>query len=192
MQGLSLPSSSMVTCCPLPPLQTRPTELPPPPQQPHSFDEPPDTVGQAWVRGTFTTAATTTSTTNIIVTAEPSTALPTFSIQTSPSSTSPSLMSTTVATTQHATSLPTSSVTVPLSSLPSVATTVSRTTAWRQRKRKAEAIASCSIKKPREQQQGYTCHICGKPMNKCKCLLYVMVCVLTNFFFFHSNRTHPV
>ena len=49
MQGLSLPSPSMVSASPLSPVQSRPTELPPPPQQPLTFEDLPDTVGQAWV-----------------------------------------------------------------------------------------------------------------------------------------------
>ena len=87
-----------------------------------------------------------------------------------------SLTSTAVAATPHVTSLPASSVTVLLSSpstlpcLASVATT-SRTTVWRHRKREAEASASCSTKKPRVQRQGYTCRICGEPMNKSKWML---------------------
>lgn len=51
MQGLSLPTRRVCSASPLPAAQLRPTSPPPPPQQPHIFDEPVDTVGQAKVRG---------------------------------------------------------------------------------------------------------------------------------------------
>lgn len=198
MQGLSLPLPSVVSCCPLPPLQTRPTEVPPPPQQPHIYDEPPDTVGQARVRGAFTTTATITTTTTV-ATAQPSTSLPTFSVPPpspgtpastvytastplatplSSPSTEPSLGSTvTVITTSLAT---------PLSSLGSTVTAASRTTDWRRRKREAELNASSGIKKPRVERKGYTCRICGELMNKCR-FLYVMCMLTTNVSLFTAT-----
>ena len=51
LQGLSLPSPSVCSLTPLPPLQERPVSPPPPLEQPHTFDEPEDTLGQAQVRG---------------------------------------------------------------------------------------------------------------------------------------------
>ena len=133
LQGLSLPSPSAVSSSPLLPVQTRPTELPPPPQQPHIFEESPDTVGQARVRGALANSSTTAS--------QPSTSSTLLSLPHIP----PSLAyNVTVATT-------------------------SRTTDWRRRKREAEATASSTVKKPRVERKGYTCHFCGQPKNKSKC-----------------------
>lgn len=66
MQGLSLPSPSPSSSTPLPPPCQRPTTAPPPPSEPHTYEEIEDTTGMARVKGstaTFSPVITTTATT---------------------------------------------------------------------------------------------------------------------------------
>ena len=156
MQGLSLPSTSDVSHTPLPPPQPRPTELPPPPKRPHIFTESADTLGQARVRGSATTAGTVTTTTAGTITCTIPTTTTTITTNTSMSGDNRNE----IREDSTAESLPIQPP-QPTAVTPSaVVATPSRTTLWRQRKR-AEAGACAGARE-------YTCRMCGKPMNKSK------------------------
>ena len=161
-----MPSPSMVSDTPLPPVQARPTALPPPPQPQHVYDEPPDTVGQARVRGSTTTATATVAGTST-VSSQPSTS----SLPPQPSQ-------------QLAQSTP------PSQALTVVVGTTSRTTDWRRRKREAEAMDSGNVKKLKVERKGYTCRVCGQPMNKSRLInYYSLLCTHTLYDFTATGHT---
>ena len=146
LQGLPLPSPSMVSTCSLPPPQARPSSPPLPPieEQQHTFEEPEDTVGQARLNSLGTSTAVATPNASAAATA--------------------STMSTTAAATIASCSAQ-MSLQPPLSS-PSIVSPPSRTTLWRRRKAESCSDQHTHMKKTRVAQRGYCCKTCGQPSNK--------------------------
>ena len=135
MQGLPLPSPSVCTPKPLPPAKQRPSSPPLTPTNPHVFHEPADTSGRACVRGSLRR-----------ITPAP---LPVQSTLPTP------------ATSDTPVFQPTSNV-FQLEEAEVKTTIVSRTTAWRQRKRSASVS---TLPSAQASTRKYTCTICGDPMS---------------------------
>lgn len=162
LQGRSLPGSQL-SCASdsLPPAQSRPCSLPPPPDDQLTFPEPEDTTGQAHVRQSRpapSTAQDTSSTSTGTSSAQdPSSEPSSSSSAPGPSSSAPGPSSSAPGQTSHA-PVPT----------PATPLLVSRTTEWRRRKQ-AEAAGSTSAPTtaaaPRSRKV-YSCRICGQAMSK--------------------------
>ena len=147
LQGLNLPSIPPAATDSLPTPHTRPTEPPLPPQDPHIFEDIPDTSGQARVRGAMT-AASYSSCPGISLPSSTSSSLtPGSSISVPPPPSSSTVSGASTSTTPHSSAIG-SEVDVETTSR------VSRTTEWRHKK----------TERKNEQRKTYTCRICGQPM----------------------------
>ncbi len=175
LQGQSLPPPIVVSAVPLPSLQTRPTEPPPPPEDPLTFPEADDTVGVARVRvrrGPLPIATPSSSPTFHTTTATSTSA----STATTTTLTHTSAPVSAVATTSPSASTAPEEEASNIGALVTVVTTcMSRTTSWRHRRAqeawRAQQRAESTIDPqaeppPAKRRKLYTCQRCGQPMSK--------------------------
>ena len=150
MQGIPLSLPPPCATEPFSPAVERPTEPPPPPQDPHLFPEPEDTTGKAVIGRRRS-----------VVVATPIAAPPTPSARASAASTSASTSTSGVGMSTSSTSM-SPSASADLSSLGGEVMVqdepeVSRTTKWRQLKRTG------STAPPGRLRRAYMCKVCKRP-----------------------------
>ena len=169
LQGHSLPPPTVISAVPLLPSQTRPTEPPPPPEDPLTFPDAEDTTGLArvrmWgVRHDATPASTPAPNTFFPADAPTSTSTPTAVIPATTISTPPAVVN-----------VASPSILEEEPSNVGASVTVSRTTGWRHRKaneawkalQQREASTEDSAgPPPAKRRKPYTCHLCAQMMNK--------------------------